>query len=172
MNERKLVSVEEYARLKGISKTTVYSMLKGALSDCLVVKNGIKYIDISEPTKEQEDSSTIEQKQEPEKGGEESAKDSTESFSADEYKAEIERLRNELEEERRHSRSKDSKLLEMMDKVIKLTENTQILTARIQEQQILIQQNQRLLEDNANKPKRSIFQWFRRKQNIHLFISR
>lgn len=156
MNERKLVSVEEYARLKGISKTSVYSMLKGALTDCLVVKNGIKYIDISEPDKEQEDSSTIEQKQEPTKGSEE-------SFSADEYKAEIERLRNELEEERRHSRSKDSKLLEMMDKVIKLTENTQILTARIQEQQILIQQNQRLLEDNANKPKRSIFQWFRRK---------
>lgn len=164
MSERKLVSVEEYSRLKGISKTTVYSMLKGSLANRLVVKNGIKYIDISEKN-EEDNSNTIEtHKTEDAKKTTETNIES-ESFVIVKYEKEIEQLRKELEDERKHSRDKDNKLLEMMDRVIKLTENTQILTARVQEQQSLIYQERKLLEDNTKEQKKGLLKWIKDKWN-------
>ena len=52
-----------------------------------------------------------------------------------------------------------------MDRVIKLTENTQILTARVQEQQSLIHQERKLLEDNTKEQKKGLLKWIKDKWN-------
>ena len=69
------------------------------------------------------------------------------------YKAQINELKQELAKEREKNSETEAKLLEMMDKVIKLTENTQILMAQIQSQ------HQQLLIENSKK-KRTIRELF------------
>ena len=59
----------------------------------------------------------------------------------DGYKAQINELKQELAKEREKNSETEAKLLEMMDKVIKLTENTQILMAQIQSQHQLLIEN-------------------------------
>lgn len=59
----------------------------------------------------------------------------------DGYKAQIIELKQELAKEREKNSETEAKLLEMMDKVIKLTENTQILMAQIQSQHQLLIEN-------------------------------
>lgn len=71
----------------------------------------------------------------------------------DGYKAQISELKQELAKEREKNSETEAKLLEMMDKVIKLTENTQILMAQIQSQ------HQQLLIENSKK-KRTIRELF------------
>lgn len=71
----------------------------------------------------------------------------------DGYKAQINELKQELAKEREKNSETEAKLLEMMDKVIKLTENTQILMAQIQSQ------HQQLLTENSKK-KRTIRELF------------
>lgn len=71
----------------------------------------------------------------------------------DGYKAQINELKQELAKEREKNSETEAKLLEMMDKVIKLTENTQILMAQIQSQ------HQQLLIENSKK-KRTIRELF------------
>lgn len=59
----------------------------------------------------------------------------------DGYKLQINELKQELAKEREKNSETEAKLLEMMDKVIKLTENTQILMAQIQSQHQLLIEN-------------------------------
>ena len=172
MSERKLVSVDEYARMHGISKTKVYAMLNGSLSHCLVKKNGIKYIDISLCGEEEHEHSTfVEQQQAPAQQTErkeepaQRQEDKEDAEDTARYRAEIERLQKELEEERRYSREKDAKMIELMEKVMQLTENTQTLTARVQEQQVMLQQpNRKTLLISDGTERKGIFGWFRRKK--------
>jgi chromosome segregation ATPase len=70
----------------------------------------------------------------------------------DGYKAQINELKQELAKEREKNSETEAKLLEMMDKVIKLTENTQILMAQIQSQHQLLIEN--------SKKKRTIRELF------------
>ena len=169
MSEKKLVSVDEYARIHGISKTKVYTMLKGSLSHCLVKKDGMKFIDISLCDESVKELPTfIEQQQATEQLIESKEEPSQEKETVEElerYKTEIERLQKELEEERRHSREKDSKMLDLMGRVIELTENTQKLTARVQEQQVMLQQSSsRTLLISDGTERKGLFGWFKRRK--------
>lgn len=169
MSEQKLVSVDEYAKLKGVSKSYVYSLMKNVLADRVVKKNGTKFIDIAERAEEKKVQQTSnEQQQAPAQqmeSNEEPAKEEEKQTVEDKYKEEIARLQRELEEERKHSREKDTKLLDLMDKVLELTKNTQQLTARVQEQQVMLQQKdqqQILITDGTEK--KSWFSRFKRKK--------
>ena len=172
MSEKKLVSVDEYARMHGISKSKVYTMLKGSLSHCLVKKGGMKFIDISLCDKpEQEQPTFIEQQQAPEQQTESKEEPAQRKETVEDkeelerYRIEIERLQKELEEERRHSREKDSKMLDLMGRVMELTENTQKLTARVQEQQAMLQQSSgRTLLISDGTERKGLFGWFKRRK--------
>lgn len=168
MSDKHLYTIGEYAKLKGVSKTHIYNLLKSTLKECLVIENGVKYIDISkvresaghtnyetqqQATAQQTDSKVEEQET------------TREQPNIEEYKIEIERLRTELEEERRFSREKDKKVLELMDKVMQLTENTQTLTARVQEQQVMLQQSKhKALFLTDGEERKGLFGWFRRRK--------
>lgn len=148
------ITIAEFAKRQGISKAKAYAMAEDELREYVSIEEGIKRIDIDRF--EQRTDNRAEDRE---------RKETQETASRDEeYRQEINRLREEIREERKISIEKDNKLLELTDRIIKLTENTQILMARIQDQQLLIQQEQKqkLLEDGAKK-KRRIFNFFRRK---------
>lgn len=144
------ITIAEFAKRQGISKAKAYAMAEDELREYVSIEEGIKRIDIDRLKQRTEDRER---------------KETQETASREEeYRQEIDRLREEIREERKLNIEKDNKLLELTDRVIKLTENTQILMARIQEQQLLIQQEQKpkLIEEEARK-KRRIFDFFRRK---------
>lgn len=144
------ITIAEFAKRQGISKAKAYAMAEDELREYVSIEEGIKRIDIDRLEQRTEDRER---------------KETQETASREEeYRQEIDRLREEIREERKLNIEKDNKLLELTDRVIKLTENTQILMARIQEQQLLIQQEQKpkLIEEEARK-KRRIFDFFRRK---------
>ena len=169
MKDKKLLTIAAYAKKYQVSKTHVYSLLGTTLKDCVVEENGIKYIDESKlpetqvnPSSFAEHQEAPAQHQESKEQRQEAAQDQTVA----EYKAEIERLKQELAEERRANREKDERVFALMDRVAQLTENTQILMGRVQEQQ------QRLMSDKKHKQlllsgedteKRGLFSWIRDK---------
>ena len=169
MSQQKLVSVDEYARMKGVSKSHIYSLMKGSLADRVVKKNGTKFIDISDRADPEQEKKTSNEKQQTPaqqaESKEEVEKKEEQQSKEAEYKAEIERLQKELETEREYSRTKDNKMMELMEKVLELTENTQKLTARVQEQQVMLQQKEQhpiLITDGTEK--KSWFSRFKRKK--------
>lgn len=154
-----IISIDEYAKRNNVSKAYVYSLLKTTMAECVVKKNGVKFIDldkINKPTEENE---------EEELHNTNTVQPIYDRKDIDKYKEEIERLKKELEEERAYNREKDKRILELLDKVMKLTENTQTLTLRIQEQNYInsVQSNQ-LLIDKDSKVK-DILSFFKRKKN-------
>lgn len=124
-----------------IQKDEVIKNLNTTYKAYVTKERGITYIDEQaarqkhEETKVEETVSTI---------SEEQKELNNNNALIDGYKAQINELKQELAKEREKNSETEAKLLEMMDKVIKLTENTQILMAQIQSQhQLLIETNKK-----------------------------
>ena len=121
-----------------IPKDEVIKNLNTTYKAYVTKERGITYIDEQaarqkqEETKVEETVSTI---------SEEQKELNNNNALIDEYKAQINELKQELAKEREKNSETEAKLLEMMDKVIKLTENTQILMAQIQSQHQLLIEN-------------------------------
>lgn len=121
-----------------ITKDEVIKNLNTTYKAYVTKERGITYIDEQaawqkqEETKVEETVSTI---------SEEQKELNNNNALIDEYKAQINELKQELAKEREKNSETEAKLLEMMDKVIKLTENTQILMAQIQSQHQLLIEN-------------------------------
>jgi len=121
-----------------IPKDEVIKNLNTTYKAYVTKERGITYIDEQaarqkqEETKVEETVSTI---------SEEQKELNNNNALIDGYKAQISELKQELEKEREKNSETEAKLLEMMDKVIKLTENTQILMAQIQSQHQLLIEN-------------------------------
>ena len=121
-----------------IPKDEVIKNLNTTYKAYVTKERGITYIDEQaarqrqEETKVEETVSTI---------SEEQKELNNNNALIDGYKAQINELKQELTKEREKNSETEAKLLEMMDKVIKLTENTQILMAQIQSQHQLLIEN-------------------------------
>ena len=121
-----------------IPKDEVIKNLNTTYKAYVTKERGITYIDEQaarqkqEETKIEETVSTI---------SEEQKELNNNNALIDGYKAQINELKQELAKEREKNSETEAKLLEMMDKVIKLTENTQILMAQIQSQHQLLIEN-------------------------------
>lgn len=121
-----------------IPKDEVIKNLNTTYKAYVTKERGITYIDEQaarqkqEETKVEETVSTI---------SEEQKELNNNNALIDGYKAQISELKQELAKEREKNSETEAKLLEMMDKVIKLTENTQILMAQIQSQHQLLIEN-------------------------------
>ena len=132
-----------------IPKDEVKKNLNTTYKAYVTKERGITYIDEQaarqkqEETKVEETVSTI---------SEEQKELNNNNALIDGYKAQINELKQELAKEREKNSETEAKLLEMMDKVIKLTENTQILMAQIQSQHQLLIEN--------SKKKRTIRELF------------
>lgn len=142
-------TIAGFAEKFGISKDEVYKNLNTTYKAYVTKERGIFYIDEQAARQEQtevkveETVSTI---------SEEQKELNNNNALIDGYKAQINELKQELAKEREKNSETEAKLLEMMDKVIKLTENTQILMAQIQSQHQLLIEN--------SKKKRTIREMF------------
>lgn len=129
-------TISGFAEKFGISKDEVYKNLNTTYKAYVTKERGIFYIDEQaarqEETKVEETVSTI---------SEEQKELNNNNALIEGYKAQINELKQELAKEREKNSETEAKLLEMMDKVIKLTENTQILMAQIQSQHQLLIEN-------------------------------
>lgn len=131
-------TIAGFAEKFGISKDEVYKNLNTTYKSYVTKERGIFYIDEQAARQEQtevkveETVSTI---------SEEQKELNNNNALIDGYKAQINELKQELAKEREKNSETEAKLLEMMDKVIKLTENTQILMAQIQSQHQLLIEN-------------------------------
>ena len=134
----------------GIPKDEVIKNLNTTYKAYVMKERGITYIDEQAARQEQTEAKIEEAVS---STSEEQKKVSNNKALIDGYKAQISELKQELAKEREKNSETEAKLLEMMDKVIKLTENTQILMAQIQSQ------HQQLLIENSKK-KRTIRELF------------
>lgn len=131
-------TIAGFAEKFGIPKDEVYKNLNTTYKAYVTKERGIFYIDEQAARQEQtevkveETVSTI---------SEEQKELNNNNALIDGYKAQINELKQELAKEREKNSETEAKLLEMMDKVIKLTENTQILMAQIQSQHQLLIEN-------------------------------
>lgn len=126
----------------GIPKDEVIKNLNTTYKAYITKERGITYIDEQAARQEQTEVKTevkIEEAVSP--VSEEQKEISDNKALIDGYKAQISELKQELAKEREKNSETEAKLLEMMDKVIKLTENTQILMAQIQSQHQLLIEN-------------------------------
>lgn len=134
----------------GIPKDEVIKNLNTTYKAYVMKERGITYIDEQAARQEQTEAKIEEAVS---STSEEQKEVSNNKTLIDGYKAQISELKQELAKEREKNSETEAKLLEMMDKVIKLTENTQILMAQIQSQ------HQQLLIENS-KRKRTIRELF------------
>ena len=133
-----------------IPKDEVIKNLNTTYKAYVTKERGITYID-EQAARQEQTEAKIEEAVIP--TSEEQKEVSDNKALIDGYKAQINELKQELAKEREKNSETEAKLLEMMDKVIKLTENTQILMAQIQSQ------HQQLLIENSKK-KRTIRELF------------
>lgn len=133
-----------------IPKDEVIKNLNTTYKAYVMKERGITYIDEQAARQEQTEAKIEEAVS---STSEEQKEVSNNKALIDGYKAQISELKQELAKEREKNSETEAKLLEMMDKVIKLTENTQILMAQIQSQ------HQQLLIENSKK-KRTIRELF------------
>lgn len=141
-------TITSFSEKFNIPKDEVIKNLNTTYKEYITKERGITYIDEQAARQEQtevkeETVSTISKEQK---------EINNNTALIDEYKAQISKLKNELAKEREKNSETEAKLLEMMDKVIKLTENTQILMAQIQSQHQLLIEN--------SKKKRTIRELF------------
>ena len=141
------MTVAEFAKKQGVSKSSIYNKLNTVYKDCVVVKNGIRYIEtdkikatkstvrqtpVVEQTAIQLDNNDDKQQETVEEDKVIAEKEVDKRQTAEEDKKiraleeEVERLRKELDDERKASKDKETRILDMTEKVIKLTENAQI----------------------------------------------
>lgn len=132
-----------------IPKDEVIKNLNTTYKAYVMKERGITYID-EQAARQKQTEAKIEEAVSP--ISEEQKEVSDNKTLIDGYKAQINELKNELAKEREKNSETEAKLLEMMDKVIKLTENTQILMAQIQSQHQLLIEN--------SKKKRTIRELF------------
>lgn len=124
-----------------IPKDEVIKNLNTTYKAYVTKERGITYIDEQAARKGQTEEK-IEETVSPISEEQEKQKEISDNKALiDGYKAQINELKQELAKEREKNSETEAKLLEMMDKVIKLTENTQILMAQIQSQHQLLIEN-------------------------------
>lgn len=121
-----------------IPKDEVIKNLNTTYKAYVTKERGITYID-EQAARQEQTEAKIEEAVIPTR--EEQKEVSDNKALIDGYKAQINELKQELAKEREKNSETEAKLLEMMDKVIKLTENTQILMAQIQSQHQLLIEN-------------------------------
>lgn len=121
-----------------IPKDEVIKNLNTTYKAYVMKERGITYID-EQAARQKQTEAKIEEAVSP--VSEEQKEVSDNKALIDGYKAQINELKQELAKEREKNSETEAKLLEMMDKVIKLTENTQILMAQIQSQHQLLIEN-------------------------------
>lgn len=121
-----------------IPKDEVIKNLNTTYKAYVMKERGITYID-EQAARQKQTEAKIEEAVSP--VSEEQKEVSDNKALIDGYKAQINELKQELANEREKNSETEAKLLEMMDKVIKLTENTQILMAQIQSQHQLLIEN-------------------------------
>mgnify|MGYP004527884185 FL=1 len=121
-----------------IPKDEVIKNLNTTYKAYVTKERGITYID-EQAARQEQTEAKIEEAVIP--TSEEQKEVSDNKALIDGYKAQINELKQELAKEREKNSETEAKLLEMMDKVIKLTENTQILMAQIQSQHQLLIEN-------------------------------
>lgn len=121
-----------------IPKDEVIKNLNTTYKAYVTKERGITYID-EQAARQEQTKAKIEEAVIP--TSEEQKEVSDNKALIDGYKAQINELKQELAKEREKNSETEAKLLEMMDKVIKLTENTQILMAQIQSQHQLLIEN-------------------------------
>lgn len=143
-------TITGFAEKFDIPKDEVIKNLNTTYKAYVTKERGITYIDEQAARREQTEAKIEEAVIHT---SEEQKKVSDNKALIDGYKAQISELKQELAKEREKNSETEAKLLEMMDKVIKLTENTQILMAQIQSQ------HQQLLIENSKK-KRTIRELF------------
>ena len=149
-------TITSFSEKFNISKDEVIKNLNTTYKAYVTKERGITYIDEQAARREQEETK-IEEAVNP--VNEEQKEISDNKALIDGYKAQINELKQELAKEREKNSETEAKLLEMMDKVIKLTENTQILMAQIQSQH-------QLLIENSKKKRtiREVFSEFIKKE--------
>lgn len=149
-------TITSFSEKFNISKDEVIKNLNTTYKAYVTKERGITYIDEQAARREQEETK-IEEAVSP--VNEEQKEISDNKALIDGYKAQINELKQELAKEREKNSETEAKLLEMMDKVIKLTENTQILMAQIQSQH-------QLLIENSKKKRtiREVFSEFIKKE--------
>lgn len=149
-------TITSFSEKFNISKDEVIKNLNTTYKAYVTKERGITYIDEQAARREQEETK-IEEAVSP--VNEEQKEISDNKALIDGYKAQINELKQELEKEREKNSETEAKLLEMMDKIIKLTENTQILMAQIQSQH-------QLLIENSKKKRtiREVFSEFIKKE--------
>lgn len=149
-------TITSFSEKFNISKDEVIKNLNTTYKAYVTKERGITYIDEQAARREQEETK-IEEVVSP--VNEEQKEIIDNKALIDGYKAQINELKQELAKEREKNSETEAKLLEMMDKVIKLTENTQILMAQIQSQH-------QLLIENSKKKRtiREVFSEFIKKE--------
>lgn len=149
-------TITSFSEKFNISKDEVIKNLNTTYKAYVTKERGITYIDEQAARREQEETK-IEEAVSP--VNEEQKEIIDNKALIDGYKAQINELKQELAKEREKNSETEAKLLEMMDKVIKLTENTQILMAQIQSQH-------QLLIENSKKKRtiREVFSEFIKKE--------
>lgn len=140
--EKRYISVAEFARLKGVSQQAIYKKLNNTLNPYVVIVEGRKMLDATalelggvEPTVKQQNQQN--QSNQPLKG---STVENELKRLVEEQRATIEKLQKELEEARAQISHKDeiienmtTRLLSMAETQQELIRNSQILVAQAQE---------------------------------------
>ena len=121
-----------------IPKDEVIKNLNTTYKAYAMKERGITYID-EQAARQKQTEAKIEEAVSP--VSEEQKEVSDNKALIDGYKAQINELKQELANEREKNSETEAQLLEMIDMVIKLTENTQILMAQIQSQHQLLIEN-------------------------------
>lgn len=131
-------TITDFSEKFNIPKDEVKKNLNTTYKAYVMKERGITYID-EQAARQKQTETKIEEAVSP--VSEEQKEISDNKTLIDGYKAQINELKQELAKEREKNSETEAKLLEMMDKVIKLTENTQILMAQIQSQHQLLIEN-------------------------------
>lgn len=145
-----LLTISEFSKKYKISKQYIIDKLESDYKPYLVIRGKRVYIDEEKynSAENQEQQLTIPIDTESKKKEERPIPAENEELVR--AREEIAQLKAELEKERQKNNDTQEKLMEMMDKTLKLTENTQILMGRLQEQE-------RLLIASTTERKKSIF---------------
>lgn len=136
----KKMTVSQFAKMCGESKSTVYSRLDGDLKPFVFDDGGIKYIDFDafEAAKNSEEAAAPL----PQPTAEETKSENDEVAA---LKARIAELETQLAAARETNSEKENRLLDMLDRVIEATNANQVLTRNNQELQAKLIETQKLL---------------------------
>lgn len=138
----KKLTVSQYAKMCGESKSAIYSRLDGDLKPFVFDEGGIKYIDVDAI-----ESTAKPQEKEPD----------AESEEIKALKARIAELEAQLAVARENNDAKENRLLDMLDRVIEATTANQVLTRNNQELQAKLIETQKLIALPEPQQKKGLF---------------